>query len=172
MANEPFVTLIADGSWSSESRKGGWAARLIYEGERFTYSGPCKNLCKQSYDAEIAAIGNGLKFALEEKVIPEFKGIFVQTDNMRTLELLKTLRENRIIRSAMEIKVRLFLCQLLDEKKVKYFSCRHIKGHVPEHQRQARHHVHEVLDRLAKQGRRLAEKDQTNVSSYPTSFGD
>lgn len=171
---ETFVTLIADGSWSEKSKQGGWAARLIYEGQRYTYSGPCRHLCKQSYDAEIAAIGNGLKFALEDGNIPLGVAIFVQTDNMRTLELLKGLRDytSTYQLSSMETKVRDYLRQILDEKKIKYISYRHIKGHVPEAQRLARHHVHEVLDRLAKAGRREAERNTKNEPSYPNSFGD
>lgn len=162
---DKFATLITDGSWSPRTRQGGWAARMIVNGTRSTWFGPVESSCKSSNDAEIAAVGNGIAFAIRDKKMPHGIGLHVQVDNVRTLTILQTLRDQSHIRTPLEEKVVAYLCKLLNTKEVKFIYAKHIKGHVAEDSRLARHHVHEKLDLLAKEGRWRREKELANAST-------
>lgn len=165
MIKEPdkFATLITDGSWSPRTRQGGWAARLIVNSTRSTWFGPVESPCKNSNDAEIAAIGNGIAFAIRDGKLPPGIGLYVQVDNVHTLSVLQTLRDQSHIRTPLEEKVVAYLCKLLDTKAIKYIYAKHIKAHMPHDSRLARHHVHETLDILAKRGRRKREEESANA---------
>jgi len=155
-----FATLIADGSWSEATKCGGWAARLIYDDCRNTWWGPLGPNCRSSQDAEIAAIGNALHFALKEQKLPHGTGVLVQSDNARVIAMLQDIHDLSFQRSVVEIDVLNFLREALREQKILWLLPRKIQAHLGVDKRAPRHHVHEAIDRQAKKGRKMAEAAQ------------
>jgi len=149
-----LATLITDGSWDPSSGAAGWAGRLIFEGSRHTWHGRVRRACRQSYEPEIIAVANSLFCSLREDLLPHGTKVLCQLDNTRSLALLASWSHNGWKGGESEIEREAMVeIRRLARWHGLVLIPRHIKGHLAEGQREKRHHVHEVLDKLAKQAR-------------------
>jgi ribonuclease HI len=157
-----LVTVITDASLDPRSGHAGWAGRAICDGVRKTYSGSIKDSCASIHDVEIAAIANTLHSACRDGLVSEGKAILFQVDNQRTLSVvriaMRQVSDANHVRNLTPVEQRAVdvIVDLIDRHGVGRATARHIKAHKKYHQREARHHVHEAMDRLAKQGMRQA----------------
>lgn len=156
-----FVTVICDASWSDRTLCGGWAGRVTYAGQRFTFSGPIRSRLTASLEAEIAAVANTLVAASKAARLPSGKGWgwLLQSDNLHTVQTLNHHFQDRSNRSwpkhppVQPPLVRRAVAVISDLAAVytpKFILARHVKGHMRKDDRDPRHHVQELMDKLAR----------------------
>lgn len=156
-----LATIITDASLCSDTGAGGWAGRVITNGKRYTFSGPLKIKATSSTVAELAAVCNTLHCAFREGVIEEKATLLFQIDNVQTIQLMETAarrsRESKGFGKDAQKAMRLIVDMI--NAHGGRIVIRHVKAHKKRHEREARHHVHEVLDGLAKNHMRARREE-------------
>ena len=148
-----LVTIITDASVNSQTGAAGWAGQVILGGQRFVFSRHFKSLMTSSHDAEICAVVNTIHCGYSH-IIPLNARLLVQLDNTRTVQVLRrTVTKNGLDLTSCEKEAIAHLERLMLANATESLTIRHVKAHVPATKREARHHVHEKLDRLAKKAR-------------------
>lgn len=150
-----IVTINTDASYHPVFKVGAYAFWIVCEGVRMTQSGPLKTV-KDSHDAEIMAIANGL-YALWKSDYKDVKFIVLNTDCTHAIEAIRDKNKRYYKNSEATIKK----ChKIIEDLKKKYnpgprkfrnkpfISWRYVKAH--SEGETARLWVNNWLDRAAK----------------------
>lgn len=114
-----FATLITDASHSGWI--GTWAAWTVSDNQRHTKSGILKGPIRDSNEAELKAIANGL--ALTQSRFPEVKRILIQSDSLHALWVIS----GRITPvNPAEIETKKLICKRFSGIRL---LTKHVKGH-------------------------------------------
>lgn len=159
-----FATIITDASWSHKNLSGSWAGSVISCHGRDTFSGELKGVVPSSNFAEIAAVANTLHAALHTgEALRSTMGWLIQTDNAHIVHLLNFHFESPLHKRKprfppktiqLEENCVAWVERLRGLAKPKFILARHVKGHIDQASRKARHHVQENMDKLAATHRR------------------
>lgn len=157
-----MATVITDASFQTADGNAGWAGRVICEKQRVTYQGQTTIPRGSSNDAELLAVVETLHRAWEAGVLRVGFGVLIQTDNQHVIHLLnhhyeKQSHKNwpatppRTSPAQAECLSRLRL--LMETLRPDWVFARHVRGHLVKADREARHHVQEAMDRVARGAR-------------------
>lgn len=150
--NPGLVTINTDASYFSDTKSGGWAAWIRFEGQLVTASGELKGKISDSTDAEKRAIANALTITARKGW--EVKRVIVNTDSMGAIVAFRRPRKDDKIINAIRKEVP-FLNRL---------SMRHVKAHTRA--KNKRSWVNEWCDENARlHARKLHKKRQKNLLS-------
>jgi ribonuclease HI len=138
-----LITMFTDASFSSTLQRGTWAAWAKAEGTTQRFSGVIKRPLKQSGDAEIAAIANGLHCACRALSPPPNSKFIIQTDSAEAICAYRTVSHARPY--CQEI---LAYAQLIASTNQLTLEFRHVKGH--KGNATPRHAVNTWCDREAR----------------------
>lgn len=139
------ATIMADASFCSRSRVGGWAVWMIADGlPSAIFSGPFKTAPRGSAEAETMAIVNGMHVAVREGYVERGSEVLLQSDCMVALGLIRqaipsavdrkhpagaptpTVRKTKAARGAKDALAHLVL--VVTDLGLQ-ISVRHVKGH-------------------------------------------
>lgn len=170
-SSEEFATVTTDASLCHKTGAAGWAGRVIHNGSRYTYSGAFKVHMKQSNCAEIASICNTLHHAVHAKHIPDGCTVLIQADNLRVVNILAGHKKNGRTRATnLSVVEQIALEKINEIVEVAglILIMRHVKGHVRFTDREAKHHVHEAMDKEARRWMKQAREELSGVDHADT----
>lgn len=146
------VTVIADASHCPDTGAAGYGYWAVSERGRQGGGGPIKNPLGNSTAAEMAALVNGLYFALASGIAERGDHVLLQTDCTGAIAALESKRKE------LSIDERAAKAQFFELKKTHgvTVSFRHVKGHTSR--TEARYVTNNLCDQRAKTGMRLARK--------------
>lgn len=146
------VTVIADASHCPDTKAAGYGFWAVSERGRHGGGGPMQVPIDSSSAAEMAAIVNGLYFALFKGIATKGDHILLQTDCQAAIDAFESKR--RILTSDEKYaKARFFDIKKRNNVTV---SFRHVKGHT--NRTEARYVTNNLCDQRAKDGMRLARR--------------
>ncbi len=123
--NDKLTVVFCDASWCPETKRAGWAAWMIKNGERKRFSNQHKESCLSSNEAETTAIAISVHLAI--KAWPGSGAILIQSDCMHAIKVMENkLKGTKKERAARQVAHSL----ALEGKKTLIF--RHVQGHMAD----------------------------------------
>jgi ribonuclease HI len=151
-----IATIITDAS-HHPCGDAGWAGRIIRNGRRYTWSAKLKGEIATSNDAEFAAVVNTIYLGVKTRVLQAGDKLLVELDNQHAARVLEKvynpLKKSNLAISEYQKRCIGVLINAMADLGPASVEIRHVKAHVPLANREARHHVHTVMDKLAKKAR-------------------
>lgn len=139
-----IVSLFTDASFCPDTQVGGWGCWIKSDRRQFTTGSPFRNLVTGANAAEMRALANGLRAALQFGIAEKGDKIIAQVDNMHVVGLMSG-RNYKMKGDEREAKEKI---ERLVRDNDLTLEVRHVKGHATS--RGGRNRANGVADRIAR----------------------
>jgi len=142
------VTIIADASYCSETRAGGWAAWVASNRGKCSFSGPFKTGLESSVNAEMAGVVNAVSKAIQKGYLRSGDHLYLQSDCQSILNRFRCHRGFLPAKDTEKARIMLHFSRLMAAHNLK-LTVRHVKGH--SQKKRSRYAAQRHCDHLAYQ---------------------
>lgn len=139
-----IVSLFTDASFCPDTQVGGWGCWMKSDRHQLTTGSPFRNLVTGSNAAEMKALANGLRAALQFGVAEKGDLVIAQVDNMHVVRVMSGLSCKM---KGDELEAKKKIAQLVCDNAL-ILEVRHVKGHATS--RGGRNRANGVADRIAR----------------------
>lgn len=147
------VTIIADASYCSQHKVGGFGYWIACERGKRPGGGPLRGSVSNSTVAEMMAICRALHEGITQGLIKKGDDVLIQTDCTPAIGMLQAFNANKMTEETKKV-IEVF-DKLVKQAELKT-SFRHVKGHTKLEE--ARYAANRACDHRAKVGMRAARR--------------